>query len=116
MRDYAQVKAGGVIDRQVARQALDMLEVDRLGLDRTDRTMLRTMVEKFGGGPVGLDTLAACTGEDAATIEDVYEPYLLQLGFLMRTPRGRVCTPAAYAHLGLSAPRPAQNGQVEMEL
>ena len=116
VRDYAQVKAGGVIDRQVARQALDMLEVDRLGLDRTDRTMLRTMVEKFGGGPVGLDTLAACTGEDAATIEDVYEPYLLQLGYLMRTPRGRVCTPAAYAHLGLSAPRPAQNGQVEMEL
>ena len=116
VRDYAQVKAGGVIDRQVARQALDMLEVDRLGLDRTDRTMLRTMVEKFGGGPVGLDTLAACTGEDAATIEDVYEPYLLQLGFLMRTPRGRVCTPAAYAHLGLSAPRPTQSGQVEMEL
>ena len=76
------------------------LQVDELGLDRTDRTMLRAMIEKFGGGPVGLDTLAATTGEDAATIEDVYEPYLLQLGFLMRTPRGRVVTPAAYRHLG----------------
>lgn len=119
VRDYAQVKAGGAIDERVAREALNMLEVDRLGLDHTDRTMLRTMIEKFGGGPVGLDTLAACTGEDTATIEDVYEPYLLQLGFLMRTPRGRVCTPAAYQHLGLAAPRPAQGtagGQVEMEL
>lgn len=104
VRDYAQVRAGGVIDRDVAKEALDMLEVDPLGLDRTDRTMLRAMIEKFGGGPVGLDTLAACTGEDPGTIEDVYEPYLLQLGFLMRTPRGRVCAPAAYEHLKLTRP------------
>ncbi len=104
VRDYAEVKAGGRINEQVACEALDMLEVDRLGLDRTDRAMLGVMIEKFGGGPVGLDTLAACTGEDTATIEDVYEPYLLQLGFLMRTPRGRVATPAAYSHLGLTAP------------
>ena len=96
-----------------------MLEVDELGLDHVDRTMLRTMMEKFGGGPVGLDTLAASTGEDASTIEDVYEPYLLQLGFLMRTPRGRVCTQAAYDHMGLKMPRPAANsgdGQTRMEL
>ena len=77
-----------------------MQGVDRLGLDKTDRTMLATMMDKFGGGPVGLDTLAATTGEDAITIEDVYEPYLMQLGFMMRTPRGRVVTPAAYEHLG----------------
>ena len=104
VRDYAEVKAGGVIDAAVARDALDMLEVDNLGLDRTDRTMLLTMIEKFSGGPVGLDTLAATTGEDALTIEDVYEPYLMQLGFIMRTPRGRVCTAAAYQHLGLAVP------------
>ncbi|MEA4899518.1 MAG: Holliday junction branch migration DNA helicase RuvB [Christensenellaceae bacterium] len=111
VRDFAQVKAQGVITRAVAREALDMLEVDRLGLDHTDRTMLRTMIEKFGGGPVGLDTLAASTGEDATTIEDVYEPYLLQLGFLMRTPRGRVCTPAAYAHLKLQQPKPEMGAE-----
>ncbi|MDL2206337.1 Holliday junction branch migration DNA helicase RuvB [Eubacteriales bacterium OttesenSCG-928-N13] len=105
VRDFAEVKGDGVITLEVAQQALDMLEIDNLGLDRTDRTMLLAMIEKFGGGPVGLDTLAAMTGEDAATIEDVYEPYLLQLGFLMRTPRGRVCTPAAYEHMGLSTPR-----------
>ena len=83
VRDFAEVRGTGKIDVNVAQEALDMLEVDELGLDRTDRTMLRAMIEKFGGGPVGLDTLAATTGEDAATIEDVYEPYLLQLGFLM---------------------------------
>ena len=117
VRDFAEVRGTGKIDVNVAQEALDMLEVDELGLDRTDRTMLRAMIEKFGGGPVGLDTLAATTGEDAATIEDVYEPYLLQLGFLMRTPRGRVCTQAAYDHMGLSMPRPAQNpNQVKMEL
>lgn len=117
VRDFAEVRGTGKIDVSVAQEALDMLEVDELGLDRTDRTMLRAMMEKFGGGPVGLDTLAATTGEDAATIEDVYEPYLLQLGFLMRTPRGRVCTQAAYDHMGLSMPRPAQNpNQVKMEL
>ncbi len=117
VRDFAEVKAGGVITEKVAREALNMLEIDRLGLDHTDRTMLRTMIEKFGGGPVGLDTLAASTGEDAGTIEDVYEPYLLQLGFLMRTPRGRVCTPAAYEHLKLNIPRQAAgpNGQINME-
>ncbi len=104
VRDFAQVKGSGVITLQIAQAGLDMLEVDELGLDMTDRTMLSTMIEKFGGGPVGLDTLAASTGEDAVTIEDVYEPYLLQLGFLMRTPRGRVATPAAYDHLGVEMP------------
>ena len=93
-----------------------MLEVDELGLDHTDRTMLRTMMEKFGGGPVGLDTLAASTGEDASTIEDVYEPYLLQLGFLMRTPRGRVCTQAAYDHMGLRAPNSASSADSEAQV
>lgn len=97
-----------------------MQGVDELGLDKVDRAVLTCMMEKFGGGPVGLDTLAASTGEDAATIEDVYEPYLLQLGFLMRTPRGRVCTQAAYDHMGLTMPRPAkeapQAGQVRMDL
>lgn len=102
VRDYAEVRAGGQITLSVAKEALDMLEIDVLGLDRTDRAMLRAMIERFGGGPVGLDTLAACTGEDAATIEDVYEPYLLQLGFLARTPRGRVCAPAAYEHMKLT--------------
>ena len=117
VRDFAQVRGTGKIDVNVAQEALDMLEVDELGLDRTDRTMLRAMIEKFGGGPVGLDTLAATTGEDAATIEDVYEPYLLQLGFLMRTPRGRVCTQAAYDHMGIRMPKPAANpNQVKMDL
>ena len=117
VRDFAEVRGTGKIDVNVAREALDMLEVDELGLDRTDRTMLRAMIEKFGGGPVGLDTLAATTGEDAATIEDVYEPYLLQLGFLMRTPRGRVCTQAAYDHMGIRMPKPAANpNQVKMDL
>lgn len=117
VRDFAEVRGTGKIDVNVAQEALDMLEVDELGLDRTDRTMLRAMIEKFGGGPVGLDTLAATTGEDAATIEDVYEPYLLQLGFLMRTPRGRVCTQAAYDHMGIRMPKPAANpNQVRMDL
>ena len=100
VRDYAQIKGGGVITQNVAKQSLDMQEVDSLGLDKLDRTMLTTMIDKFGGGPVGLETLSAMTGEDASTIEDVYEPYLMQLGFMMRTPRGRVVTPAAYEHLG----------------
>ena len=116
VRDYAQVKGGGVITEDVAREAIAMQGVDRLGLDKTDRTMLATMMDKFGGGPVGLDTLAATTGEDAITIEDVYEPYLMQLGFLMRTPRGRVCTPAAWAHMGRVAPGAGENGQVKMDL
>ncbi len=104
VRDFAQVRGDGIITLEVARQALDMLDVDELGLDRVDRTVLTTMMDKFAGGPVGLDTLAATTGEDAVTIEDVYEPFLMQLGFLMRTPRGRVLTPAAYAHLGRNYP------------
>ena len=117
VRDYAQVEADGLVTAEVARAGLNMLEVDDLGLDRTDRTMLLSMIEKFGGGPVGLDTLAAATGEDAGTIEDVYEPYLLQLGFIMRTPRGRVCTPLAYKHLGYSVPDSAVNNeQIRLEV
>ena len=116
VRDYAQVRAGGRVTDETARDALNMLEVDELGLDRTDRGMLETMIRKFGGGPVGLDTLAAITGEDAATIEDVYEPYLLQLGFIMRTPRGRVATPSAYEHLGLAAPQPAVDAPQQTRL
>ena len=118
VRDFAEVRGDGRITVELAQEALDMLEVDELGLDHTDRTMLRTMIEKFGGGPVGLDTLAASTGEDAVTIEDIYEPYLLQIGFLMRTPRGRVCTQAAYDHMGIAMPRRdvPQDGQVKMDL
>ena len=104
VRDYAQVRADGHITAQVARDSLNMQDVDGLGLDRIDRAVLHAMIDKFGGGPVGLDTLAAVTGEDAVTIEDVYEPYLMQLGFIMRTPRGRVCTPLAYQHLGKTPP------------
>ncbi len=104
VRDYAQVKANGHISKDIAHQGLDMLDVDELGLDRVDRTVLMTMIEKFGGGPVGLDTLAAATGEDAITIEDVYEPYLLQLGFIQRTPRGRVATNFAYQHFKMEMP------------
>jgi Holliday junction DNA helicase RuvB len=100
VRDYAQVKADGTITQQVAHEGLNLLEVDRLGLDKVDRSVLLTMIDKFSGGPVGLDTLAASTGEDALTIEDVYEPFLLQLGFIQRTPRGRIATRAAYEHLG----------------
>ena len=116
VRDFAQVKAGGVITRQVADEALSLLEVDQLGLDEVDRSVLCCMMDKFGGGPVGLDTLAATTGEDAVTIEDVYEPYLMQLGFIMRTPRGRVCTPAAWAHMGRIMPSAAGADQMRMEL
>ena len=115
VRDYAEVKAGGHISREIAREALTMLDVDELGLDRVDRNMLACMMDKFGGGPVGLDTLAATTGEDAVTIEDVYEPYLMQLGFLMRTPRGRICTPAAWAHMKKNMPATAE-AQIRMEI
>ncbi len=101
VRDFAQVKYDGVITEQVANTALDLLDVDKLGLDHLDRNILMTMMEKFDGGPVGLDTLAASIGEDAGTIEDVYEPYLLKMGLLNRTPRGRVATELAYKHLGL---------------
>jgi Holliday junction DNA helicase RuvB len=101
VRDFAEIEADGVITKEVASRGLAMLEVDELGLDGVDRTVLRTMIDIFHGGPVGLDTLAAATGEEAATIEDVYEPFLMQSGFLMRTPRGRIATEAAYTHLGL---------------
>ena len=104
VRDFAQVKYNGVITKEVADFALDILDVDKLGLDISDRTLLLTMIQKFGGGPVGLETLAAAIGEDAGTIEDVYEPYLLMNGFLNRTPRGRIVTEAAYHHLGLEIP------------
>jgi holliday junction DNA helicase RuvB len=104
VRDYAQVKANGIIIKDVAKAALDALEIDAIGLDQTDRNLLLAIIQKFGGGPVGLDTLAASTSEDTETIEDVYEPYLLQLGFMARTPRGRLAMPAAYTHLGLTPP------------
>ena len=101
VRDYAQVKHNGVITKDVAVTALDLMDVDKMGLDHTDRNILFTMINKFGGGPVGLDTLAAAIGEDSGTIEDVYEPYLIKNGFINRTPRGRVVTDTAYTHLGL---------------
>lgn len=102
VRDFAQIRYDGVITEQVAVYALDLLDVDRYGLDHIDRNILMTMIQKFGGGPVGLDTLAASIGEDSGTIEEVYEPYLLKNGFLQRTPRGRVVTEFAYHHLGIS--------------
>lgn len=106
VRDYAEVKANGVIDHEVASRALDLLEVDKLGLDNIDRKMLLAIINKFGGGPVGLDTLAYSIGEENETIEDVYEPYLLQIGFINRTPRGRIATRTAYEHMGI--PHPAE--------
>ena len=104
VRDFAQVKAGGVITRPVADQALTALEVDHLGLDAVDRRMLASIIEHYGGGPVGLETLAATINEEAITLEDVYEPYLMQMGFLTRTPRGRCVTRRAYEHLGPTVP------------
>ena len=106
VRDFAVVLNDGVIDKKTASEALSRMEVDSLGLDMVDRRILEAMIRHYNGGPVGLDTLAAVTGEEAITIEDVYEPYLMQLGFINRTPRGRVVLPAAYAHLGIE-----QNGQ-----
>lgn len=102
VRDFAQVRYDGYITEEVANYALDLLDVDKEGLDQTDRDLLLAIIRKFGGGPVGLDTLSASVGEDAGTIEDVYEPYLLKNGFIQRTPRGRVVTEKAYAHLGIS--------------
>ncbi|HTY12859.1 MAG TPA: Holliday junction branch migration DNA helicase RuvB [Candidatus Omnitrophota bacterium] len=107
VRDYAQVKAAGVITREVAKEALDKLGIDELGLDATDRRYLKTIIEKYGGGPVGVETISASISEEVDTIEDVYEPYLLQLGFIERTPRGRMATPLAYEHLGLKPPKKA---------
>lgn len=102
VRDFAQVKYDGYVTEEVANYALDLLDVDKEGLEQTDRNLLLVMIEKFMGGPVGLDTLAAAIGEDAGTIEDVYEPYLLKNGFIQRTPRGRIVTDSAYLHLGIS--------------
>ena len=96
MRDYAEVRADGHIDRDVAETALNMLEVDRFGLDEIDQKIMRTVLEKFGGGPVGINTIAASIGEESETIEEVYEPYLIQLGFLHRSPRGRIATDGAF--------------------
>lgn len=110
VRDFAQVTAGGVITQSVADRALKALEIDNLGLDQIDRRMLMSIIENYGGGPVGLDTLAATINEESVTLEDVYEPYLMQLGFLTRTPRGRCVTAKAYEHLGLSVPN-----RMEME-
>ena len=104
VRDYAEVRGAGTIDAAVATEALELLDVDRAGLDRLDREILGAICGKFGGGPVGLSTLAVAVGEEQDTIEDVYEPYLLQQGLIMRTPRGRVATPAAFEHLGLEPP------------
>jgi Holliday junction DNA helicase RuvB len=104
VRDYAEVRGAGRIDEEVADEALNLLEVDSAGLDRLDRDILRTICEKFEGGPVGLSTLSVAVAEEADTIEDVYEPYLLQQGFLKRTPRGRVATAAAFEHMGIERP------------
>ncbi|MBM3940684.1 MAG: Holliday junction branch migration DNA helicase RuvB [SAR202 cluster bacterium] len=114
VRDYAQVRASGVITGQVARDALRLLEVDNLGLDEIDHRLLRAIAEKFDGGPVGLETIAASIGEESDTIMDVYEPFLLQLGFLNRTPRGRTLTRGAYAHLGVAYPSRLDARQVAM--
>jgi Holliday junction DNA helicase RuvB len=110
-RDYAQVKADGVIIDAVARAALDMLKVDQSGLDHMDRRLILALIEKFEGGPVGVESLAAAIGEERGTIEDVIEPYLIQQGYMMRTPRGRMVTSQAYTHFGLG-----RNGQSEIDL
>jgi holliday junction DNA helicase RuvB len=106
VRDFAQVRGNGKIDLTIAREALELLQVDRLGLDHIDHKLLKGIIEKFRGGPVGLDTISASIGEESETIEDVYEPYLLQIGFLQRTPRGRVVTEAVYRHFGIEIPAP----------
>lgn len=109
VRDYAEIKADGDINASIANQALKMLDVDLIGLDLMDRTFLKAIIEKFSGGPVGLDNLAAAIGEEKETIEDVIEPYLIQQGFLMRTPRGRVATPQTYEHFGMKMPQNEKN-------
>lgn len=105
MRDFAQDAGLETIGREIVDRTADALEIDPQGLDRNDRKMLTALIERYRGGPVGLETLAACTGEDAGTIEEVYEPYLLQIGMLQRTPRGRIASDMAYRHLGLTPPR-----------
>lgn len=114
VRDFAQVMSGGVITYESAKIGLDRLEIDEIGLDANDRRMLSTLIQFYNGGPVGLETLAAAIGEEAITLEDVYEPYLMQIGFLSRTPRGRCVTRAAYLHLGLTPPSPAENPQQKL--
>lgn len=114
VRDYSQVRSNGVVDLATAKEALSMLKIDELGLDAVDRKMLTAMIDIFKGGPVGLDTIAAYTGEDAGTVEDVYEPYLLKLGFLARTSRGRIVLPAAYTHLDYPVPNQAQQFRLEV--
>jgi Holliday junction DNA helicase RuvB len=109
VRDYAQVKADGKVSRSVADAALKMLDVDGLGLDLMDRKLLLAVIEKFGGGPVGLENLAHAVGEEIDTIEDVLEPYLIQCGYLQRTPRGRMATLSAYRHFGIAAPTGARD-------
>ncbi|WP_058302189.1 Holliday junction branch migration DNA helicase RuvB [Gorillibacterium timonense] len=115
VRDYAQVMGDGIITLDIAQNALKLIQVDQLGLDQIDHKMLRSIIQNFKGGPVGLDTIAATIGEESQTIEDVYEPYLLQIGFLQRTPRGRAVTPLAYQHLGLKPPQ-QPGGQATWEL
>ena len=114
-RDYAQVMGNGVITVESAQQALERMEIDELGLDLVDRNLLRAMIENYNGGPVGLETIAALIGEEAVTIEDVYEPYLMQLGFLARTPRGRKVTPAGYSHMGFPTSSDDSNAQGTFE-
>ena len=104
VRDYAQVTAGGIVSKEIAEKTLQIMEIDDLGLDTIDRKIMLSIINKFAGGPVGLDTLAATISEDATTIEDVYEPFLLQLGFISRTPRGRVALEPAYKHFGIDMP------------
>lgn len=122
VRDYAQARADGEITEKVAKEGLDLFEVDKLGLDSIDRRLLETLIVKFSGGPVGLDTIAAATGEDSSTIEDVYEPFLLQLGFIARTPRGRIATKFAYEHLNLpfeieeDKKQKKNNGQIKLDI
>jgi holliday junction DNA helicase RuvB len=112
VRDYAQVKSDGIVSSDIADAALQMLDVDKLGFDVMDRKLLQAVLEKFGGGPVGLDNLAAAIGEERDTIEDVLEPYLIQQGYLMRTPRGRVATSLAYQHFGLAVPSSLASGEL----
>lgn len=116
VRDYAEIKSNGVIDEKTADYALSMLEIDKIGLDKTDKNMILTMIEAFSGGPVGLETLAATTGEDSNTIEDVYEPYLMQLGFLQRTPRGRMVTRLGYQHFGIPYDDTKKDGFEQLSL
>jgi Holliday junction DNA helicase RuvB len=117
VRDFAQVLGDGAINSEIASYALGKLEIDELGLDNTDRRMLETIIKFYEGGPVGLETLAATVGEEAVTLEDVYEPYLMQIGFLSRTPRGRCVTHLAYEHLGIPYPRASKKlGEDQLNL